>query len=535
MNKAFSHKCYSYALLGVVLLFAFGDTAMAGQADLVLRNMVSSSDRMPGLLSGFSYMLGLILGVTGVMKLKEHVDNPNQTPLRTPVIRLLVGGGMFALPMVYRAMRALFNPNLADDVFTHNDLPIPGVRALDFNQLLRAIVDSFDDAPGFISAGAYMLGMLLGITALLKLKEHVENPDQTPLREGVIRLIVGGAMFAMPTLYAAMQATIQTGNANLLTGSMIANMISSGYDASALPCNGAVSTKVGNILCGISIHASGFPSFLMAVSYMMGLVMGIWGVFKIKAHVLNPQQTGLHEGIMRMLAAGCFFAVPTVLAVARSTLLGGLVGEAILTGLAAAPVTGYNETPGAPVCTGLDGVVRCFASDLLQPLHVALNFFSIVAGIILIMIGITRLTKSAQEGTRGPAGFGTIMTFAVGGALLSYNELIRLASGTLFGPGGAANTNTRALLQYTTGLTGPEQQQVHNVISAIIKFMIVVGLVSFVRGIFIIRDVSEGNQQASLMAGVTHMVGGALAVNLGPLINAVQATLGIGAYGIAFS
>ena len=349
MIKAFSNKCFSYALLGVVLLLAFGDTALAGQADDVLRNMIATSDRTPALITGFSYILGLLLGVTGVLKLKEHVDNPNQTPLRTPIIRLLVGGGMFALPMVYKAMRTLFNPNVADDLHTQNGLPIPGLRQMDVNQLLRAIVDSFEDAPGFIAAGAYMLGLLLGVTALLKIKEHVENPDQTPLREGVIRLIVGGAMFALPTLYATMKATIETGNANLTTAAMIANMISSGYDGAIAPCNGAVSTKVGNILCGISVHASGLPSFLMAVSYMMGMVMGIWGIFKIKAHVLNPQQTGLHEGIMRMIAAGCFFAAPTVIAVARSTLLGGIVGESILTGFAAAPVSGYNTPAGAPV------------------------------------------------------------------------------------------------------------------------------------------------------------------------------------------
>jgi len=68
-----------------------------------------------------------------------------------------------------------------------------------------------------------------------------------------------------------------------------------------------------------------------------------------------------------------------------------------------------------------------------------------------------------------------------------------------------------------------------------LEFMIMVGLISFVRGIFIIREASEGGQQASIMAGVTHMVGGALAVNLGSLINAVEATLGITNYGIQFS
>ena len=84
-------------------------------------------------------------------------------------------------------------------------------------------------------------------------------------------------------------------------------------------------------------------------------------------------------------------------------------------------------------------------------------------------------------------------------------------------------------------MTDAEILHATTVISAVIKFMIIIGLVSFVRGIFIVRDVAEGNQQASLMAGVTHMVGGALAVNMGPLINAVQQTLGIAEYGVNFT
>jgi hypothetical protein len=62
-----------------------------------------------------------------------------------------------------------------------------------------------------------------------------------------------------------------------------------------------------------------------------------------------------------------------------------------------------------------------------------------------------------------------------------------------------------------------------------------VGLISFLRGIYIIREVADGNQQASMMAGLTHIIGGALAVNLGPLINAVEQTLGITGFGINFT
>jgi intracellular multiplication protein IcmC len=80
-----------------------------------------------------------------------------------------------------------------------------------------------------------------------------------------------------------------------------------------------------------------------------------------------------------------------------------------------------------------------------------------------------------------------------------------------------------------------EIAHVQAVISAVLQFMIVLGVVAFLRGIYIIREVAEGNGQASLMAGITHMVGGSLAVNLGPVMNAAQNTLGLTAYGVNFN
>ena len=101
-----------------------------------------------------------------------------------------------------------------------------------------------------------------------------------------------------------------------------------------------------------------------------------------------------------------------------------------------------------------------------------------------------------------------------------------------------SQVETIATLQYGTGaggLSGTALANAHTVISAIIKFVLVLGLISIMRGIFIVRSVAEGSGQASMMAGLTHILGGALAVNLGPLINVVQTTLGLTSYGIVFS
>ena len=49
-----------------------------------------------------------------------------------------------------------------------------------------------------------MLGTLLGVLGVLKLKDHVENPSQTQLSHGVTRLAAGGALFAFPIITESM-------------------------------------------------------------------------------------------------------------------------------------------------------------------------------------------------------------------------------------------------------------------------------------------------------------------------------------------
>lgn len=70
----------------------------------IAQNITTSISSLPGLLTGVAYMLGILLGVLGILKIKDHVENPTQTPLQHGAIRLTAGGGLFALPIVYEAM-----------------------------------------------------------------------------------------------------------------------------------------------------------------------------------------------------------------------------------------------------------------------------------------------------------------------------------------------------------------------------------------------------------------------------------------------
>src|SRR5690606_4689082 len=94
-------------------------------------------------------------------------------------------------------------------------------------------------------------------------------------------------------------------------------------------------------------------------------------------------------------------------------------------------VTGYtNATLSAG---GLDKMVVDVIADIAVPAELMLTAFSYLSGILLLIVGISRLTKRMEEGPRGPAGMGTIMTFVAAGALFSFGDSIGAFSSSLFG------------------------------------------------------------------------------------------------------
>lgn len=91
--------------------------------------------------------------------------------------------------------------------------PVGGAGGNNFSTIVGNIDTSVSSVPGLITGVAYMMGIMLGVLGVLKIKDHVENPGQTKLQEGAIRLAAGGGLFALPMVYEAMRNTIGTGAA----------------------------------------------------------------------------------------------------------------------------------------------------------------------------------------------------------------------------------------------------------------------------------------------------------------------------------
>jgi len=84
-------------------------------------------------------------------------------------------------------------------------------HATGFQTATGNIKTSASDIPNLISTVAYIGGAGLGVAGVLKMKQHVDNPTQTPLKDGLVRLGAGGGLLALPFVLDSMGSTIGTG------------------------------------------------------------------------------------------------------------------------------------------------------------------------------------------------------------------------------------------------------------------------------------------------------------------------------------
>jgi hypothetical protein len=96
------------------------------------------------------------------------------------------------------------------------------MAALKFKDMTNNITDSAAGLPATISMVSYIAGTGLAVAGIFKCKNHVDNPGQTPLKDGLIRLGAGGGLLSLPFITSAMQGSISDGdNVALDTGTLV--------------------------------------------------------------------------------------------------------------------------------------------------------------------------------------------------------------------------------------------------------------------------------------------------------------------------
>lgn len=106
MRKILGLVAATAAIAVIVPDVAHATNGIAGMGDQ-LRDQIGS---LTDLIGAASFIVGLVFGASGLMKFKQHSENPQGTPLSHAMVRLLVAGALIALPAVLgTSVGTLFN------------------------------------------------------------------------------------------------------------------------------------------------------------------------------------------------------------------------------------------------------------------------------------------------------------------------------------------------------------------------------------------------------------------------------------------
>ena len=82
--------------------------------------------------------------------------------------------------------------------------------AVSLGDMAEKAAADLNAVPGLLAIGFYIVGAAVAGFGLLKLKRHVDHPQQTTLGSGLIAILIGVALIAAPAVINGLGGAAQT-------------------------------------------------------------------------------------------------------------------------------------------------------------------------------------------------------------------------------------------------------------------------------------------------------------------------------------
>ena len=81
-------------------------------------------------------------------------------------------------------------------------------QAMDLGQMASQIASSFASLAKLITAGSYVAGLGFSIGAILKFKQHKDNPTQIPVGTPIALVFIAASLLFLPSILGVTGATM---------------------------------------------------------------------------------------------------------------------------------------------------------------------------------------------------------------------------------------------------------------------------------------------------------------------------------------
>ena len=287
----------------------------------------------------------------------------------------------------------------------------------------------------------------------------------------------------------------------------------------------AFAQTAGDIICRVAKAVNGNSSanhlanLFNGVAYCCGAYFVGNGLYKFKEYSDSPGRPPLHQPIARCIGGVCLLALPNMIGWLFTTLAFTSGGGGISVA---------NCAPGAVVINALDPSVwfSNFVKNIKDPLTSLTSIVSYTIGVFLIIRGFIKLSKYGTD-PRAYSLTSILASLMIGSVVFSLGSASTFMLQTVFGVAGITDSATANVTGWkmVTAFGGNTAQFV-TVLTSGIMFFQVMGGIAFLRGWLILKNAAEGSGQATMAQGLTHIIGGIMAMNMFYVLKAFDTTLG---------
>lgn len=279
------------------------------------------------------------------------------------------------------------------------------------------------------------------------------------------------------------------------------------------PTSAAWAQTIGASITSGMTGVATMPVLINYISYIAGFVVAVTGLLKVKDHVVAPDRTPLSHGLWRLGAAGLLISLPVA---------AGLLMRTMLTSTVFGTTRAATTVPMAMAASpSLDQMMINLIANIKAPMGFLIWSLSAILGLFFLVSAFVRMAKGAgQDGPRGSLGSGTVGRVIIGAILLSLAATADIFTTTIFGGAGAQFSGMNI-----PGVAAPTLARAESVMAAILVFIQIIGFIAFMRGFLMLRALADGNNGVSTAAAATHIVGGAVAINISPALEIIQTTV----------
>lgn len=294
--------------------------------------------------------------------------------------------------------------------------------------------------------------------------------------------------------------------------------------------------------------------FLMVIffcSAVGGLFLFIKGFFKL-AEASQERDGKYGAGLLYILAAALLIALPDAAGMGMQSLLGDTRGGGTLgggsldyndsgtgaTGVMDQIMAGTNRSVGAANnCYGTSAPLTCVAENLAKNIVPVAVFVLFSLTFLVGFLGFAAaIFKIVQANDRREASGSQVGRLALCALLMNAPFLLTLINTTIGAPDSPITTgglnSGSSMLSYTVGGTNATLQKYAELIMYSFWILAFFGAWAFIRGIMMLKGVSEAGRQAgSYGMAAVFMVGGILMVNMKFSLCLIVTTIG---YNTAF-